>query len=183
MIEEPEDKQLAAAIAASLQDENLKDWSESIDDSSEDKEDDDEIESFEYSDDESCTSKDKPARLEDKASINNEINQCTKRFKANSLDKKISSTTTCRVIEEGEDESKLGGMNHCLFDLISLGAAHKSILLCKTSNGRLGGGGETRRVQNICIIEISSREFSARNLILQPSFAVYFVSAKEFQQQ
>lgn len=118
MIEEPEDKQLAAAIAASLQDENLKGWSQSIDNSSEEKEDDDEIESFEYSEDESCSAKEKPVRLEDKASINNEINQCTKRFKANSLDKKISSTTACRVIEEGEDETKLGGAYQSLFALI-----------------------------------------------------------------
>ena len=127
MIEKPEDKQLAAAIAASLQDENLKGWSESIDDSSEDKEDEDEIESFEYSDDESCSSKEKPARLEDKASISNEINQCTKRFKANSLDKKMSSTTACRVIEEGEDESKLEGLYSSLFAATSKRASCLSI--------------------------------------------------------
>ena len=106
-MEKSEDQQIAAAIAASLQEKST--WSQNRDDSSEEREDDGDIESFEYSDDESCSAKDKSTRNNDKASLTSEINQCANRIKENSLDKNYKDTAKYQVIEEGEDESKIQG--------------------------------------------------------------------------
>lgn len=107
VIEKSEDQQFAAAIAASLKEGSA--WSRSRDESSEEK--DDDIESFEYSDDESCTAKVKrESRNEDKTFLTNEINKCAKRIKENSLDKNRVETKSFQVFEEGEDDSKVTGI-------------------------------------------------------------------------
>ena len=63
-----------------------------------------------------------------------------------------------------------------------LGAAHKSILSCETSNGRLGGGGKrTGRFQKFCFIDISPENFLQGTLFCSYSFAVYIVNVKEFR--
>lgn len=107
VIEKSEDQQLAAAIAASLQEKST--WSQSRDDSSEERDDDD-VESLEYSDEESCTVKDKQLRNDDKGFLTSEINQCANRIKENSLDKNNVESIRQKVFEEGdEDESKFTG--------------------------------------------------------------------------
>ena len=48
-----------------------------------------------------------------------------------------------------------------------LGAAHKLILSCITSNGRLEGGGKrNERFQNICFFEISSENILQETMFL-----------------
>ena len=78
-------------------------WSQSRDDSSEEREDDGVVESFDDSDDESCTPKDKRTRNNDRASLTSEINQCANRIKANSLDKNRQQAPRYKVLEEGDD--------------------------------------------------------------------------------
>ena len=107
VFEKSEDQQLAAAIAASLQEDSRSGRSETIEENDIDKNED--LESFEYSDDESCSSKLK--RGDDRASINSEINQCANKFKANSLEKGNLESPRCNVVEEGEDVSKITGMS------------------------------------------------------------------------
>ena len=107
MIEKSEDQQLAAAIAASLEEDT---WSQNRGDSSEDREDDGVVESFDDSDEESCDGKLKHTRNDDKISLTSEINQCANRIKANSLDKNHQEAPRYKVLEEG-DESDIEGMN------------------------------------------------------------------------
>eukprot|EP00794_Sanderia_malayensis_P011200 gene11200-12375_t len=120
VIDETEDQQLAAAIAASLDNENphVK-THQSVD--NEFQCEDDDVESFDYSDDEVTSSNAKSRKTNDRLGINNAINQCASKFEANRLERSppllesqqatSSSTSRCAavVVEEGEDESKING--------------------------------------------------------------------------
>ena len=109
LIDEPEDTQLAAAIAASLEEDSLEARSQGGGHS--DEEPDCDVESFEYSDDEGgCTPKEKSTRINRQASINTAINQCATRFEANSIEKSQTEFAgRCLVIEEGDDPAKIDG--------------------------------------------------------------------------
>jgi len=105
VIEKSEDQQLAAAIAASLEEDV---WSGNRYDSSEDREDDGVVESFEDSEEESSTATDGHTARDNRVSLTSEINQCANRIKANSLDRNSQKTHEYKVLEEG-DETEIEG--------------------------------------------------------------------------